>query len=593
LELLGSFARWLHLGACVGLVGVAGFLLLAGRTGTACGAWERQMLRWARALVAVALAAGLLTLAHQAAVFEGRSAAALDPGALGRVLFDTQMGLVWLARHAALLLFAGLVAVRLDLSRPSDWFAVRAQTLLLGLVALGLISGSGHAVAVEPGTAQAVGVAIVHLVATGIWAGGLPALAALLRAAARDGGEEARAYAARASRRFSHAALLSVLLLAGTGTWNALSHIGSIPALVGTPYGGMLLVKLALLGVILALAAYARRRLVPALLGGTQAALKRLRRVALAEAGLAAGILLIVAVMGLTKPARHEQPNWPFAFRFISSAQASSALALPSAVIAANPSTYARPGVPYAAHSIASGARLYEAHCGSCHGADGGRLRGPSTQERTAGDLFWRITHGMPGSPMPAFGERLSAEQRWDLVNFVRTVEAAHIAQRGPMLYPEITPVVAPDFTFAVGPIPAQALRDFRERRMVYLVLYSLPASLERMREIGRIIDALDLQGVEIIAVPTDSAPDAIRRLGGARGLYYSVVTDGARDIVTAYRLLAGDVPHAEFMIDRNGYLRGRWSGQAEAPPIGSLLAEVQRLRMEQPAIAPAAEHVH
>ena len=128
---------------------------------------------------------------------------------------------------------------------------------------------------------------------------------------------------------------------------------------------------------------------------------------------------------------------------------------------------------------------------------------------------------------------------------------------------------------------------------MVYLILYSLPGSLERIRDIARVIDALDLQGVEIIAVPADAAPDAIRRLGGARGLYFSVVTDGAREIVSAYQLFAPGAPHAEFLIDRQGYIRGRWAGQAELPSSAFLLSEVQRLRGEQPALPPAAEHIH
>ena len=566
MELLGPFARWIHLAACVGLAGIAAFLLIAGRSDLGlAAAWQRQMTRWLRMLVAVALAGGILMLGHHAAIFSGNSAAAFDPGALQRVLFETQVGLVWLARHALLLLLAGVLAARLEVSRPLDWWAMRAQSLALSLAALGLLAASGHAIAVEPGTGQAIAVTLVHLVATGIWVGGLPALAALLRVAG-EGSADTHAYAARASRRFSHAALLSVLVLAGTGTWNALSHVGSIPALVGTPYGRMLLLKLALLTIILVLAARARFHLLPALLRGTEAALRGLRRVALSEATLAAGILAIVAVMSLTKPARHEQPTWPFA------------------------TAYARPLVPYATSSIVSGAVLFEDHCAGCHFGIGAA----QLQKYTAGDLYLLIGHGKRKASMPGFADRLSAEQRWDLVNYLRALESAEAAQRaGAILEPDRIRVVAPDFTFAVGPIPPQTLRDFHGRRMVYLVLYSLPDSLERVREIARIIDALDLQGVEIIAVPTDAAPDAIRRLGGARGLYFSVVTDGASEIIAAYRLFAGGAQHAEFLIDRQGYVRGRWAGQGEAPAIPLLLAEVQRLRREQPVVAPAAEHIH
>jgi putative copper export protein len=564
-ELLGPFARWVHLTACVGLVGVAGFLLLAGRSDLAAARkWQQQIQRWSRVLVAAAIGTGIVILAHQAAVFAGRPGAALDPAAIGRVLFETQLGLAWLARHAVLLLLAGFLIASVDASRRTDWWAMHTQILALSVGALGLLAASGHAIAVEPGTGQAIAVAFVHLVATGIWVGGLPALAALLRAAAQAGSVDTRAYAALAARRFSRAAVLSVIALAGTGVWNALAHIGSIPALVGTPYGRMLLLKLALLAAILALATRARFWLLPALLRGMDAALGRLRRVALAEAVLAAGILIIVAVMGLTTPARHEQPSWP--------------------------ATYVRPSVPYAVNSIVSGAALYNEHCAGCHTG----LRAARLERHTAGDLFWLISHGARKSRMPGFRDRLSTDQRWDLVNFLRALEAAEVAQRaGVILEPGRTRVAAPDFTFAVGPIPPQALRDFRGRRMVYLVLYSLPDSLERIRDIARIIDALDLQGVEIIAVPTDAAPDAIRRLGGARGLYFSVVTDGAPEIVSAYRLFAPGTPHAEFLVDRQGYVRGRWAGQADAPSTAFLLAEVQRLRGEQPALPPAADHIH
>jgi putative copper resistance protein D len=192
----------------------------------------------------------------------------------------------------------------------------------------------------------------------------------------------------------------------------------------------------------------------------------------------------------------------------------------------------------------------------------------------------------------PAFGDRLSPEHRWDLVNYIRTLEAAENSRRLGLAV-EQPRIVAPDFIFGVGPIPPRALRDFRGNRTVLLVLYSLPESRERMSELALAIDALDLFGVEIIAVPTDASPDAIRKLGAEQGLYYAVVTDGAREIVPAYRLLAGGVAHAEFLIDRQGYVRSSSMGEIAAPrPLDQLLAEAQRLRGEQPG-PPAEEHIH
>jgi putative copper resistance protein D len=120
-------------------------------------------------------------------------------------------------------------------------------------------------------------------------------------------------------------------------------------------------------------------------------------------------------------------------------------------------------------------------------------------------------------------------------------------------------------------------------------VLYTLPASRERLAELAARYDLLVPLGVEIIAVPADAAPDAIRRLGAASHIFFPVVTDGAREILTTYGLFAAG-PHAEFLVDRQGYLRA-----IEAAPRGTerLLANVQALNEEKVAVEPPAEHVH
>jgi hypothetical protein len=70
-------------------------------------------------------------------------------------------------------------------------------------------------------------------------------------------------------------------------------------------------------------------------------------------------------------------------------------------------------------------------------------------------------------------------------------------------------------------------------------------------------------------------------------------VTDGAAEILAAYRLFS-PAPHAEFLIDRQGYLRAITAAAADAPRDPSLLlAEVQRLNEEKTAAPPPAEHVH
>jgi putative copper resistance protein D len=649
---LGLLARWAHLAASVLLVGAAGLLLAAGHSDRPTALrWQAWVTRAAGALVAVALAAGVLALAQQTASLEQRPAAALEPAALARVALETQAGIVWTVRQSLLLLLGAFLAVRADLARRSDWRAARSQTLGLAAAALALLAAAGHATAVEPGTAAAVAVDVAHLLGAGLWAGALPWLALLLAFAGVERGADARPYAVLTARRFSRAAPGLLLLLAVTGVLTTLSQVGSMAGLLGTRYGHLLLVKLALLVPIVAIAAL-NRRLVPSLSGEAASvgrpAMRRLRAFVTVEAALVLAVLAVVAALGVTAPARHAQPVWPLGFRLswdsltavpeawpfvlvgsqvavlgvvtllasglLGAARlpvraggsvlvvAGLAMALPPLATDAYPTTYVRPAVPYQAESIAAGAAAYGEHCVACHGPGGAGngpagatlspppsdLRAHHATLHTAGDLFWWITHGR--RQMPAFGERLDAEQRWHLVNFIRALAAADGARTlGPAIEPERPRVVAPDFLFAVGPTPARALRDYRGRRSVLVVLYSLPASRPRLAALAARYDVLVPLGVEIIAVPTDGAPDAIVRLGAAPRILFPVVTDGAREIVAAYGLFARG-PHAEFLVDRQGYLRA-----VDAMPSGieTLLANAEALGRETVVVPPPAEHVH
>jgi putative copper resistance protein D len=249
---------------------------------------------------------------------------------------------------------------------------------------------------------------------------------------------------------------------------------------------------------------------------------------------------------------------------------------------------------------------LFGEHCAVCHGpraaGDGPAaatlqprppdLRASHVALHTAGDIFWWITNGLP--PMPAFGDRLEADARWHLVNYLRALAAADAARLlGPTVEPEMPWLVAPDFTFTVGPEYARSLKEYRGRKIVLLVLYTLPASQARLVELADAYGLLTSLEVEILAVPTDATPDAIRRVSGGPPILYPVVTDGSREIVDTYRLFSA-APHTEFLIDRQGYLRAvvAASDDPRRDP-NLLLAEVEHLNEEKVAPPPAAEHVH
>ncbi len=86
------------------------------------------------------------------------------------------------------------------------------------------------------------------------------------------------------------------------------------------------------------------------------------------------------------------------------------------------------------AASLAAAKAIYLDNCAQCHGEQG---KGDGTEsvmydvkpadfsdahmmgEMSDGEIFWKIGEGR--RPMPSFNKRLTEEQRWQLVNFVRT----------------------------------------------------------------------------------------------------------------------------------------------------------------------------
>ncbi len=82
-------------------------------------------------------------------------------------------------------------------------------------------------------------------------------------------------------------------------------------------------------------------------------------------------------------------------------------------------------------NAIATGARIFVAYnCIDCHGADGSGAMGPSFQDGrwrfggSASEIFESIYQGRPEG-MPAWGGRISEEQIWMLVAYVRSLVAA------------------------------------------------------------------------------------------------------------------------------------------------------------------------
>ncbi|MFJ2341970.1 copper resistance CopC/CopD family protein [Streptomyces antimycoticus] len=186
----------------------------------------------------------------------------LDLGRLGEVL-STKPGAALLSR----LLLLGAAAVFLAVlfgsytrrtgEREAD--ARRRQDLAFGLgfggtvMAVGLSATWAMAEHASVGLQRqlAMPVDVIHLIAVGVWLGGLASLAVTLRAGEPIG----RA----AVRRFSRLAFGSVVALVVTGLYQSWRQVGSWGALTDTEYGRWLLVKVGLVAVLLAIAAISRR----------------------------------------------------------------------------------------------------------------------------------------------------------------------------------------------------------------------------------------------------------------------------------------------------------------------------------------------
>jgi peroxiredoxin len=179
------------------------------------------------------------------------------------------------------------------------------------------------------------------------------------------------------------------------------------------------------------------------------------------------------------------------------------------------------------------------------------------------------------------------------VINFVRALGAATAATSlGPRIRTDDAWLAAPDFTIAVGPLAPGALRDYRGRRIVLLVVYTLPGSRERMTALARSYELLSVLGVEIVAVPARVTGHPIVELGAAPPVLFPVVTDGTAAIVATYGLFAPG-PHAEVLIDRQGYVRAVWRNDASPADTSVVQAEVERLNAEKSPPPFPDDHVH
>ena len=278
LTILGRLLLFLGLLGLVGC-GITGALLVRGLDDPQ----TKTILRLAVGETAVAVLGTLLLMAGQIAD-AGASLADLPASSLGR---DAVLRLAPLVAAAVLTLAAwrfdggGRVRVR-------RWLQVAAG--VSGGLALLVEADLSHAASETLAPAQ-VALQWFHLLAVGLWLGGLVVLLLQIR------GVETISKA-QIARRFASLAGLGLAAVVVTGTLRAIVDIGSVDALFSTDFGRLVLLKVALLIPIAGLGALNHFRNVPAAIRG----LGPLRRTGSLEISIGTAILLVAALLVNTAP---------------------------------------------------------------------------------------------------------------------------------------------------------------------------------------------------------------------------------------------------------------------------------------------------
>ena len=110
--------------------------------------------------------------------------------------------------------------------------------------------------------------------------------------------------------------------------------------------------------------------------------------------------------------------------------------------------------VPATEATLAAAKAIYLDDCAQCHGEQG-KGNGPEAPmydvvptdftdahmmgEMTDGEIFWKISEGR--RPMLAFKKRLTEEQRWQLVNYLRTLAPKPAPKPNPPARKKATPL--------------------------------------------------------------------------------------------------------------------------------------------------------
>lgn len=303
-------SRFVQFAAVIVLLGGSLFSLYAITGLSGVDEVEKVFERWLRRVLSSAAVFAFLSsltwLSVEAAIMGDGWSNAVSSSTLSTVLLRTEFGRVWIV-HLAI---AGILLI--TLVTLGERMNREAMTVIAGLsaVLVASLAWSGHAVGgADPRMDLAA--QVIHLLAASLWLGGLVPLGYVLLQARRD--TTAWLTVARfVLPRYSQAGLVAVSLLLLTGIFSSWSLVGSINALTGTPYGRVLLLKIALFALMACIALANRLDLMPKMMhpgASTDAdkSLVRLSRNVVLEQVLGITVLAAVSVLGVLPPGEHSE----------------------------------------------------------------------------------------------------------------------------------------------------------------------------------------------------------------------------------------------------------------------------------------------
>ncbi len=672
IEIIGALLRWLQLASNMILIGSCVFLAIAVRSKTALDTPWLTRLERALPWLSVTLLLGLLgLLATTTAQATGMAENAWRPGAWLELLQKTRIGLIWTVRAAlALLVFGAALYIRF--SPWARWryllcATIAALTLAMGSLASHSAAGELSVISVLP---YALHIVLASVWLGGLPAV-LSIMFATTGKRSHQEVDRFDIQTLKRFSALALPLMVAVVATGTIVAYDMVdTTYAALVATSWGWFLNTKLALLAVILVLAACARHIwipslDKNAEVAAAGGSG-----LRKWVTVEFVIALAMVLVATMLANAVPAKHAViEDWPYPFRFsidatwgglgmmigagigvallilavgaialgrskrwetkwriaIPAVLAVCALvaALPPLATQAFPETYRKTPVPFDAISVANGATIFAANCVLCHGpqAKGNGvlaktfpippvdlLTEPHTAKHTAGDFFHWLTHGIPGTGMPAFADKLSEEDRWDVVNFLHATSRGYQARLiNPYVAPN-QPYMAPqNFSYSAHDDSSGTLKDFRRQKAVLLVLFSWPESRARLDQLRSAYATLSGANTLILAASVNDLN--LEDLAAiTAGMTFPVATQGASEITRSYSLfrrtlsnpdLAGEgtMPkHMEFLIDRYGYLRARWIPAVDGTgwtDIGELMRQVEQLNREKELRPPPDDHVH